>query len=1399
MEPSAQPLQRPSPSPTSAAGLQVLGLALLVLTAASFADPIDSGSAVSGSIVSGYVHRVFGPEEGLPRAPIVQVLRARDGELWLATLDGLARFDGLTCEVFDSERYPALGSNRIQRLVESRDGTLWIRTEQGYLSRYAEGRFTACGPPVQGRVRCDADGEHGRLGGVTEAPDGSLWLGSFSGIYRWDGETFQQETTIDSTEVTRTLFPDSMGRLWVGTRKNLWVGRPGSFERVDLGMEVGVSDVAETPQGEIWVLTDRGVGRVRGGRFEVEAEEAYLAVDARGTLWTGRTDGLWRRQGEAWESVAAGVFPESYVGIHVAGSGSTAWMAWGPTLWRDGVPVLRFPAKTSVTSLKVDQQGIVWISTSASSRLHALVPERLTTLTEGLEVSDLLSVYEDRDGTLWVGGGAYVATLAPGEVRFQSRPGPRRPPGSFPIDSYPRSFLRDRSGTLWIGTLRGLFTLDGDEYRGPLGPETLHWQVSALLEGASGELWASTEKGLHRRSPEGVWNHFNAKEIRDRVIRVLHEFPSGTLWLGTNGNGLVRFRNGRFTRIDRASGLPSDLVQALWTSPDGHLWIATENRGLARLDPATVDAPNGPETAVVSRAQGLYSSGVHHMVDDGLGHLWMSSNQGIFRVTRTELEAVADGELDRLESVAFTDRDGMADRQANGGVQQTGLRDREGRLWFPTKAGVVRIDPRTIAIASEAPVRVATLEAGGDSLNTAAGSARLAPRQRSFNVTYTAPSFRAPERLRFRYRLVPYDDDWVEAGTRREARYTKVPPGHYIFEVAVNEDGVWSPRPATLAIDVEPRFFETRSFLVLGITAVAAAFLLAVRLRESRARARQRELEQVVRERTATIAEQAERLRELDRLKSEFFANVSHELRTPLTLMLGPLRDALTGAFGPLSERLRPQIELAAGQAESQLGLVEQLLDVARSDAGRLRLRPRRNDLAQLVRRRVEAFLFLAEQQEIELSIEVPEGPIETVHDPVEIAKVVDNLLSNALKFTPPGGLVDVLVEEHDSEAKITVTDNGPGIAPDQRERIFDRFERADNSGRKPGAGLGLALARQLAEMHRGRLELVTPANGELPDGACFVVTLPRHLDIEEDDGDTVSVMDGESAAKSDFTNVPPPCPVDYTSGSDNGDGNEPGEVDRPTVLVVDDHAEIRMYARRHLEGAYRVLEAADGDEALDRARQHPPDLVVSDVMMPGLDGYGLFRKLRQDPELELVPVVLVTAKASLASRLDGLHEGVDDYLVKPFDGRELRARIDNLLAARRRLLDQVELPLPRALELSKAQALPSDQDLLRRVRSILEERLGDSDFNVGELARELSCSRAYLTNKVKELTGETPGALIRSCRLERAAQLLRANAGPVGEIGYSVGFKSIAHFSNAFFQRFGERPSSLAARHRGA
>jgi signal transduction histidine kinase/DNA-binding response OmpR family regulator len=538
-------------------------------------------------------------------------------------------------------------------------------------------------------------------------------------------------------------------------------------------------------------------------------------------------------------------------------------------------------------------------------------------------------------------------------------------------------------------------------------------------------------------------------------------------------------------------------------------------------------------------------------------------------------------------------------------------------------------------------------------------------------------------------------------------------------------------------------------------------------------------LEGLVAERTADLAR-------LDADKSRLFANVSHEFRTPLTLTIGPLEDLRDGLHGELPADARRPVGLAIRNARRLLGLVDQLLDVARLDAGAVRLSAARVDLGAAVGRTVEAFHPLAERLGVGLTSEALDAPVAVDLDVDQFDKVMANLLSNAFKFTPRGGEIHVALSATDHVARVAVSDTGPGIPPEDVPHVFDRFYRADEAdpARGPGTGIGLSLARELVELHGGSIRV----ESEVGVGSRFVVSLPRAVGAGGLGGDgqprPVAVEAGALLPGRDGDGPAAPAPP------------EPGD-DATTVLVVDDHPGIRAYVGRHLGAArdgrapYRIVEARDGAEGLALARAHLPDLVVSDVMMPGTDGVELCRALKAEAETDFIPVVLLTAKAGEEATLAGLGVGADDYVTKPFNVRALAARVDNLIDGRRKLRDRLadapapRPPLPDGLD-------PETAAFLRSVQAAVEDGLADEDFGVDALAEAVGVSRSVLYRRFEPLD-ETPNRYLRNARLARADRLLRDRAGGVGEVAYAVGFKSVAHFSRAFREVYGVPPSAVA------
>jgi ligand-binding sensor domain-containing protein len=800
-----------------------VGVAMGLALAAAPAQALDPRKALTQ-----YIHGVWQTEQGLPQNAVEAICQTRDGYLWLGTQEGLVRFDGVRFKVFDRRNTPGLPHTWISALFEDRAGNLWIGGRGTGLSRYRAGRFT----PFTTREGLPDD----RVRALHEDRGGNLWIGtSGGGLIRFKDGRFEALTTADGlpSDQVVTILEDRSGSLWVGTfgggLGRLKDGRFTSFTTRAGLSDDEVSSLLEDRDGSLWIGTfNGGLNRLRDGSFTVFTTRDGLSSNL---IWSLAED----RDGNLW------------VGTDNGGLNRFRDGAFAAVTTRSGL------SSDVVVSLLEDREGSLWIGTHAGG-LNRLRDGKFLTYTtrEGLSSDAVLTVHEDSAGDVWIGtDGGGLNRLRDGRfTTLTTRDG-------LSSDQI-AAVHRDRAGALWVGTLGGgLNRIRGGEITAFSARHGLSGEyVVSLYEDRQGSLWVGTDGGGLNRFRDGRFTSYTTKDglSQDRAGAILED-SRGDLWIGT-ASGLNRFRDGTFTVFTTRDGLADDRIASLYEDGEGTLWIGTAS-GLTRFR-------DGRFAAITAKA-GLHDDRIFQTLEDGQGRLWMSGNRGIFMASRKELDAVAAGSLARLSSTAYGVADGMRSAECNGENQPAAWKGRDGRLWFPTIKGVVVVDPERLAgNALAPPVVLEEVVLDGAPLPAHGAALDFPPGSRKFDLRYTALSFPAPERVRFRYRLEGFDGDWVDAGTERSAHYTSLAPGDYTFRVkASNADGVWNESGATLRLRLQPYFYQTRAFQALcGVgLIVLGAGVQRIRMRFLKRRAA--ELERIVEEQTRELRSANEELRQV--------------------------------------------------------------------------------------------------------------------------------------------------------------------------------------------------------------------------------------------------------------------------------------------------------------------------------------------------------------------------------------------------------------------------------------------------------------------------------------------------------------------------------------------------------
>jgi signal transduction histidine kinase/DNA-binding response OmpR family regulator len=918
--------------------------------------------------------------------------------------------------------------------------------------------------------------------------------------------------------------------------------------------------------------------------------------------------------------------------------------------------------------------------------------------------------------------------------------------------------LEDKSGILWIGAYIGLnkFNKERKQFTRYYSSQTNHNKLSSniilsITEDNSGYLWFATGYGLNKyEKGKNLFTSYvhdpnNPKSLSDNSVRSIYEDKKGTLWICTQGGGLNKFNreSGEFIHFRKKDGLPSDIAFDILEDEHNNLWISTSN-GLTKFN----------------------------------------SSKGLFRNYDTK---------DGLPSNEFSYR--------------AKFKGSDGIIYFGTKKGLVAFHPDSIKDNPHIPPIVVTnfllfnksvpigLDTTSDRMileksiiNTK--ELELTYEDYIFSFEFAALDFHAPEKNKYAYMMEGFEKSWTYTDSKKRfATYTNLDPGEYTFRViGSNNDGVWNEEGASIKLIITPPWWKTwwayTFYILLGLS-----LLYSLRRYElNRTRYKHGlELKEV----------EAEKLRETDRMKSHFFANISHEFRTPLTLILGPADNIKSNSS---TEDIQKQTGLIKRNANRLLNLVNQLLDLSKLEAGKLKVHASKGNIVSFVKGVAMSFESIAEKMDIQLRIKSSGDEVEMYFDKEMMIKILSNLLSNSFKFTHESGEITVNIKTTENDSlEIKIRDTGIGIASEELPKLFDRFYQVDASHTRKyeGTGIGLALTKELVELHHGSIKVESKKEEDEQNGWTeFIIELPLGKEhFAEDELVEEVISDSNLLPESKEYN-----PLDHSELEQSLSNLIHPEAfqlapdeERMIILLVEDNSDVRDFIKDSLGNEFVVEEAFNGEHGVKKAENIIPDLIISDIMMPKMDGNELTRILKNDEKTSHIPIILLTAKSEQESKLEGLETGADDYLTKPFDTKELMIRIKNLINVRRKLQERYSRGdfIPAKKEPGKKLSY-LDEQFMNKVMEVIEKHLSEEEFSIEQFGKEAGMSRVQLHRKLKALSGKSASTFLRSVRLSKAKKMIEEQKGNISEIAYSVGFSSPQYFTRCFKKEFGYPPSEV-------
>ncbi|MCS3801568.1 ligand-binding sensor domain-containing protein/signal transduction histidine kinase/DNA-binding response OmpR family regulator [Chitinophagaceae bacterium OAS944] len=1324
--------------------------------------------------------------DGLLSNSVNAILKDRYGLMWFATDDGLNKFDGTNFTVY---RYQpgdssSLRTNEVLALHEDRSGNLWIGTSGGGLSLYDRKKDRFLHYPKQTGTASLSGSDVIR--GICSDYRGKIWIAQYEGLYMFDPATQSISKYLlrdgEGRPVKTTLlsiYEDSKQRLWVSTDNGLFqynvqtnTFRLYENDKADpSSLAVNrIRAVTEDKWGNIWVGTASGLSKLKPDgsgfihyNYLKGIELNYLAADDQGLLWIGSLNGLYVYNIQA-DSFSVYTH-ENRNHQSLSGNG--------------------------VRCIYIDKHGIYWFGTYQGGVCKYDKNLNLFNITlnssfqeNRTNIAVITSMTENEHGNFLIGtnGNGLYEYDRKKELAY---------PVNLPVKNMSANslavlaLLRTKTNKLYIGTFsKGLIIADRrtGTYKQMVkgsGPNDLTSNdIFSLFEDSKGNVWIGTngdgiivmnnDRVVARYSPLPQPNGVVHLPING-YIRAFEEDVNGNIWIGTHGGGIAVYEpaTGKWTIYTQEnSQLPSNKIQCLHQDSKGKMWIGTFS-GLAAFD------ANKHLFRIFSEKDGLQNTMVYQIVEDATGKLWMSTNTGISRF-----------DLKTNSFWNFTHLNGL---QNSNFVRGVGLRLSDGELLFGGLEGFNHFYPDQLTINRNVPQVILTdlkisnksVTAGNDAPIkehiSVANEIRLNYKQ-NFALGFVALNYTIPKQNHYAYKLDGFDKDWNYIGPGNMASYTNLDPGEYTFRIkASNNDGIWSTKDTTIKIFVKPPFWRTTYayvFYILGI----GGLLLYSRYRGLSRLRKKFALEQE--------RQKVKRIQELDRMKLKFLTNLSHDFRTPISLIMGPVDQLMEGEGNP--GKLE-KLSMVRRNARRLLNLVNQLLDFRKMEEHELKLQLSKGEFVSFLKEVTESFSDMSERKNIRFTFKTCIDRLDAYFDRDKMERILFNLLSNAFKFTLAGGHITVDLQKAESSddqeytlVSINVIDTGIGIPADKKDMIFDRFFQNDTSAAilNQGTGIGLSITKEFIKLHGGNIKV----ESEPGKGCAFTIQVP----LKRVNKTTITeqpIMQTEE----EISNIG----VNASSATQQEDSMD----NAVSVLLVEDNDDFRFYLKDNLRNKYKVIEATNGKEGWQKTLSTHPQLVISDISMPEMDGIELIKKIKSDKRTNHIPVILLTAITGQEQQLKGLETGANDYITKPFNFEVLNAKIKNLLY----LKNTMQSTYSKQIKVMATDPVveSADEKLLTEIATYLENNLTNPQLSVENLSKQFGMSRSTLYTKLLELTGQTPVEYIRSFRLDKAAALMEKSTMTISEISYQVGFTTSNYFAKSFKSKFNMLPSEFIAKNR--